>query len=170
MKWLARLKRENTPETHATKATKPPQGDSREGFVGFVASPSAPFQNFEAPVTIPANDSHRPLARLADPDRWCWPQSTAMNGSEIDTFTARLSRFTELGLGLSAGEAMADKLVIRDREGDDRRLCLECLHYGRSGRCAAAMKGGLAGASMRLEPIPTALQRCGAFALRGGLV
>ena len=61
-----------------------------------------------------------------DADRWCWPNSTAMTGAEIDTFTARVSRFTEKGLILDDAEALADRLVIRDRESDDRRLCLEC--------------------------------------------
>jgi len=41
MNWLARLKNEKAPITHATKPTKP-------GFVGFVACPHAPFQKSEA--------------------------------------------------------------------------------------------------------------------------
>ena len=51
-----------------------------------------------------------------------------MTGREIDTFTARLARFTDKGLCLDAAESLADKLVNRDREADDRRLCLECAH------------------------------------------
>lgn len=39
-----------------------------------------------------AND---PAAAMPDLDRWCWPHSAAMNGAEIDTFTARLARFTD---------------------------------------------------------------------------
>ena len=31
------------------------------------------------------------------PDASCWPHSTAMNGAELDTFTARLARFTDRG-------------------------------------------------------------------------
>lgn len=63
-----------------------------------------------------------------DPDAYCWPHSTAMNGAEIDLFTARLHRFTDKGLAPTDGEALADKLVIRDREADDRVVCLECRH------------------------------------------
>ena len=69
-----------------------------------------------------------------------------MTGAEIDTFTARLSRFTDKGLILDDGEALADKLVIRDRESDDRHLCLECLHlagYG-SWRCSNWQRTGIA--------------------------
>ena len=65
---------------------------------------------------------------MPDPDRWAWPHSEAMNGREIDTFTARLARFTDKGLMLDDAEKLADKLVTRDRESDDRRLCLECVH------------------------------------------
>ncbi|MBC7617548.1 MAG: hypothetical protein H7293_00905 [Candidatus Saccharibacteria bacterium] len=72
-----------------------------------------------------ANDA---AATTADPDRWCWPHSEAMNTGEIDTFTARVARFTDKGLGLNDAENLADKLVKRDREPDDRRLCLECSH------------------------------------------
>ncbi len=61
-----------------------------------------------------------------NPDRWCWPNGTAMNGVEIATFMARVARFTAKGLTHDVGEALADRLVIRDREPDDRRCCLEC--------------------------------------------
>jgi len=71
-----------------------------------------------------------------NPDRWCYPDSTAMTGSEIDTFTARLSRFTDKGVIQSDAESLADKLVKRDRDSDDRRLCLECTHLGGYGRAS----------------------------------
>ena len=51
-----------------------------------------------------------------------------MNSVEIKTFTARLARFTDKGLSLEDADASADKLVLRDRELDDRRLCLECIY------------------------------------------
>ena len=64
----------------------------------------------------------------ADRDRDCWPHSSAMNGQEIETFTARLARFTDKGLSLEHGERQADSLVKRDRDEDDRRVCMECLN------------------------------------------
>ena len=137
--WLARLK---TPDTHATKPTKPSQGDEKTGFVGFVADP----------------------APASDPDRWCWPHSPAMNTGEIDTFMARLARFTDKRVSYDEAERLADALVIRDREGDDRRLCLECPHlqgFGRwrCGNCQAAdvARQGLA------RDLVLMLQRCGGF-------
>lgn len=115
MKWLQRLKSALTPNANATKPTEP-------GFVGFVACPDGASKNFTPPQQPPANEAN------ADPDRWCWPHGAAMNTAEIDTFTARLARFTDKGLTLDDAEALADKLVTRDRANDNRRLCLECAH------------------------------------------
>jgi hypothetical protein len=96
-----------------------------------------------------------------DPDRDCWPVSDAMTGAEIDRFTARLARFTDQGLTLPEAEAVADQLVIRDREGDDRRLCLECAHLSGQ-RCGAWQRAAVGG-----PVLPTSLlalpQRCAAF-------
>jgi hypothetical protein len=89
-----------------------------------------------------------------------------MNTGEIDTFTARLSRFTDKGLTLADAEALADKLLIRDRETDDRRLCLECLHLHRGGRCGNWQRAGVAMATTdaRLPAdLVRRLQRCDGF-------
>lgn len=58
-----------------------------------------------------------------------------MTGAEIDTFKARLARFTDKGFSLVDSEALADKLVARDREGDYRHLCAECVHCRFGKRC-----------------------------------
>jgi len=47
MTWLARLKNQKAPATHATKPTKPPQGGFAGGFVGFVAYPQGDLENFD---------------------------------------------------------------------------------------------------------------------------
>ena len=136
MNWLARLKKiETVPQQKATEHTK-------LGYVGFVAPDMAPMQKTKGDLQA-ANDPAS--AAPADPDRWCWPHSTAMNTGEIDTFTARLARFTDKGLNLDDGEALADKLVIRDREADERRLCLECKHLAGYGpwRCNQWRRAGL---------------------------
>ena len=59
-----------------------------------------------------------------NPDRYCWPNSPAMNTIEIKTFHSRVVRFS----GRANAEQLADRLVRRDREGDDRVMCIECLH------------------------------------------
>lgn len=118
-----------------------------------------------APVMpLPAGE---PGAALAD--AWCWPHSDAMNGAEIDATVVRLQLFARHGVGESQAEKLADMLVIRDRQADDRRLCLECSHLGDRGRCLAAAAGRLPGVDRRLEPVPDQLQRCPAFGLRKGM-
>ena len=156
MNWLARLKKiDIAPQRDATEPTKP-------GFVGFVAPDMAPMQKTggDSPA---ANDP------TPDPDRWCWPHSAAMTGAEIDTFTARLARFTDKGLSLEDAEARADKLVTRDRESDDRRLCLECTHlagYAQTFGCRAWQRAGIA-IKARDSGLPgelvRTLQRCDGF-------
>ena len=91
-----------------------------------------------------AND---PAAVTHDSDRWALPQSEAMTGREIDTFTARLHHFTRRGLPEPDAERLADKLVMRDREADDRRLCLECAHlvgYAGTWGCRNWQRAGVA--------------------------
>jgi len=161
MSWLARLKNQKAPGTHATKPTKPPEHTGGAGFVGFVAYPLAPFEKIESSETT-ANDDRTEAA--PDPDRCCWPHSDAMNGQEIDTFTLRLARFTDKGLSLDDAERLADKLVFRDREEDDRCLCLECVHLQGVGRwrCDNWRRADVAKAALATDLV-LALQRCTAF-------
>ena len=117
----------------------------------------------QATMPLPAADPNNPT----DPaDVGCWPASAAMTGREIDTFTMRLSRFTGKGVTADDAERLADKLVIRDREKDDRRLCLECLHlggYGRqSWRCGAWQAAGVAIRQLPADLV-LQLQRCNGF-------
>jgi hypothetical protein len=109
-------------------------------------------------------------AVIADPDRWCWPHSSAMNGTEIDTFLARLQRFTGKGLARSDAEALADKLVLRDRESDDRRVCMECKNFSGYGagswRCGNWQAARIATRSRDAQlpaDLMVQLQRCDGF-------
>jgi hypothetical protein len=89
-----------------------------------------------------------------------------MNGAEIDTFMARLARFIDEGLVLEEAEALADKLVIRDREADDRRVCLECVHLRHGGRCGNWQQAGIAIKAIGTrfpDDFITILQRCDGF-------
>jgi len=193
MTWLARLKKTtigpDTPPAETTKtdnavfAGTPASTFGNSGAVQEAANdtalaPDFPGEAFEERAAIMEHDGG--LNRLeaealaaacvqeADPDSHCWPHSSAMNTLEIDTFMGRVERFTRDGLDYAAAQKLADLLVIRDREGDDRRLCLECSHLSERGRCLAAAMGRVAGADRRLEPVTTILQRCEAFGLRKG--
>lgn len=80
----------------------------------------------------------------------------------------RVGLFKRRGLTPEAAQALADRLVERDADRDDRRVCAECKHvtadhpkYGRG--CFAARQGWIKGASKHLGPLMTVLQRCPAF-------
>lgn len=143
MKWLARVKTPPVAEMDATKPTKPVQVGCEGGFVGFVAPALATIEKF---AVVPDATVMPSGVGDGDPDCACWPHSAAMTGREIDTFTARLARFTDKGLRLTAAECWADKLVIRDREQDGRHSCLECASLTRSGgwRCGNWQRAGVA--------------------------
>jgi len=93
-----------------------------------------------------------------------------MTGREIDTFTARLYHFTWRGLAEPDAEKLADTLVTRDRESDDRRLCLECFHLsGQSGKAWDCRNWQRAGVVLRARDarlsaaLVLQLQRCDGF-------
>ena len=76
----------------------------------------------------------------------------SMNEREIGRFTFREALFRRRGLPPHEAEALADRLVERDRDHDDRWMCIECDGHRPTYRCAA---GGF--------PMVGVLQRCGLF-------
>ena len=105
-----------------------------------------------------------------DPDRWCWPHTKAMNSAEMNTFTTRLALFTDNGLSLDDADALVDKLVTRDRDFDDRRLCMECIHlFGNDRRGWGCRNWQQAGVASRVRDAQLSaalvcqLQRCDGF-------
>ena len=110
-----------------------------------------------------------PAPVLQDPDRWCSPHSTAMTGREIDTFTTRQHHFKRRGLKELDAERLADKLVTRDREEDERRLCLECAHLaGHAGTwgCRNWQQAAIASQARDAQLSPAVViqpQRCDGF-------
>ena len=93
-----------------------------------------------------------------------------MNGAEIDTFSQRLHWFTIKGLDYIEGESLADKLILRDRETDDRSVCLECNNFAGQGagfwRCGNWQTAGIAIHSCDAHlpaDLMVQLQRCAGF-------
>lgn len=161
MNWLALLKQEKTPHAHASKPRKPTGEEEKRGFLGFLASSSAPLEKVEA-LEETANDTKGDAT--VDPNRWCWPLSKAMNGKEIDVFMVRVIRFIDKGIAVHKAESLADMLVIRDRDYDDRRLCLECAHLQGHGRWSCGKWAMTGVARDALAPdLVTDLHRCGGF-------
>ncbi|HUD32038.1 MAG TPA: hypothetical protein VMR43_03345 [Variovorax sp.] len=88
-----------------------------------------------------------------------------------DPAVMRLAKRTDLfrrrGFDQSQATELAEALLRRDSEGDDRRMCLECSHLQRDGGCFAARQGWIQGAAINLAPVRTMLQRCECFQPQG---
>lgn len=151
--------RDSATATPATPATHETQSPPSVATVATVAVAKAP------------EDAQKETAVV--PDRWCWPHSTAMNSEEIDSFNSRVSLFLERGLGQEEASSLADRLVIRDRDEDDRSVCLECAYLQRFGRCGNWRKAGVAIASKDAQlpqEFTVLLQRCDGFAKGTSLI
>jgi len=133
---------------------------NKSALVNWLQAANDPTSSVSA-MAAAANDPTEPL----DPDRWCWPYSEAMTGREIEVFTERATAFNRRGMPSVEAEALAYKLVNRDRDGDDRRLCLECANLSRAGGAMRCSEWQLAG--MGAAGIPAGLvmqlQRCDGF-------
>jgi hypothetical protein len=54
--------------------------------------------------------------------------------SEMARFTTRRDRLLRWGYSTDGANDLAERLTLRDREGDGRHMCTECRH-GRASRC-----------------------------------
>lgn len=152
MSWLARLKKMDPSSVARHPAS------NADALVNLDTPSMAPAANDLAQVLVPVTERQ-------EPDRWAWPHSQAMTGREIETMVERTSFFNRRGLPALEAELLADRLVTRDRDGDDRRLCVECLNMsGRSGafRCAQWELAGLGQAGIPAG-LAVQLQRCDGF-------
>jgi len=84
-------------------------------------------------------------------------------------FAARVGLFLRRGIDATDADDLAERLHLRDVQGDDRGMCLECSRLDRRGRCLAAAAGEVLGVGKLLEPVQTILLRCEAFELHKGL-
>ena len=148
--------RANTPIGPFGGAVNDPANDSTVATVAVAASPD----DRAVVEVVAAIDT-----ALPDADRWCYPHSDAMNTAEIDRFGSRLVIFMAKGLAAGEAEVQADKLVARDRDGDDRRVCLECSYLsGWNGRhrCRGLQHAGMSGPLVSAGQVAV-LQRCNGF-------
>lgn len=80
--------------------------------------------------------------------------------AEIARMAARTEAFERMGLTPDEVDWAVDRLLRRDRDLDDRRLCIECAHIRTSGmgwRCGALRQ------SLPRELVATQPQRCDMF-------
>ena len=127
---------------------------------------SATFE-VQAGTKVAESQKSQPAAKdtALNPDRYCGPHSSAWNTCEIELFNRRAALFVRRGADEAQAEKLADRLVTRDREDDDRRLCLECRHLqgATPWRCGnwfmagVAVRSGDAGLARDMVML---LQRC----------
>jgi hypothetical protein len=87
-----------------------------------------------------------------------------MSEREIGRFVFRVGLLQRRGLTEAQAETLAERLLARDRDGDDRRICLECSHLQRDGGCALHREGRLPEVVSRIyTPVRDVLQRCAGF-------
>lgn len=107
-----------------------------------------------------SNSQSNPLMTVAQANE-C--HSPGWSDAEIDTFNDRRDRLLRWGYQVQDADSLAERLTLRDRESDERSMCVECSFLSPTGRCLSASLGRLPGAPRRLEPMTTLLQRCEGF-------
>lgn len=185
--WVARARAQLDQQRHVGTAktdetrllsvsSAPPGGHTpdceRLSSVSSVATPVVATTRTGAVDTISlmaANDANTgtpPLVRSSGnpymtPDQGDECHACGWNDAEIDLFMSRAAKFAMLGR--ADAEHLAERLTLRDRQADDRGMCVECREFEVTGRCAAARRGAIHGADRRLEPVQNILMRCSTF-------
>lgn len=107
----------------------------------------------------------RPASKLTDDMRAALREAKAellalLAGDAKHSARVR-ARLLRWGWPAPEAEAMAERLVRRDREADDRVSCAECAHY-RPGRCGKHPRAGLHSPGVARD-LAAMLQRCPGF-------
>lgn len=95
---------------------------------------------------------HHARAYMADAFAGTWTDD------DIARFSERCARLMRWGWPEADAQALAERLVIRDRSGDDRASCIECQHH-RPGRCGNHRAAGLHSPDVGHD-LAAMLQRC----------
>jgi hypothetical protein len=90
--------------------------------------------------------------------------AVAWTDADIARFINRRARLLRWGWPESEAEALADRLVRRDRDLDARVSCADCKHY-RPGRCSNHRRAGLSAPDVSRD-LASLLQRCPGFDTR----
>lgn len=87
--------------------------------------------------------------------------AVAWTDGDIARFHVRHDRLARWGWPDEAAQALAARLVLRDRAHDDRVSCADCRHY-RPSRCGNHRRAGLLSAELGRD-LAGMLQRCPGF-------
>ena len=77
---------------------------------------------------------------------------------ETSRMQFRIALFKRRGMRDNEADALADRLLARDCDRDDRRSCMECSNYQRGGTCFAQQNGWI-----KHSPQRDCLWRCECF-------
>lgn len=108
-----------------------------------------------------ARAAHKGGNPLMSPEQGNVCHAGGWDDGEIAAFTTRVVKFMRAGISVSAADDLAERLTLRNREGDDRRACAECRHC-RSGRCGNHERAGLCTPDVGRD-LAVMLQRCPGF-------
>lgn len=106
--------------------------------------------------------------------------ASELNERESGRMAFRIGMFQRRGCTKAEAEQLADRMVQRDRDRDDRRMCIECRHVQRDRGCFVQRQGvpdadaprGTPNAFMPGTPhrnfqvLMTVLQRCNHFSFQ----
>ena len=148
-KWAARL---------AEKTSAPPcagtdRTDKRGVLSVLAVTPEGGAREFRSV----ANDVAVSMAKAETNDL----AAVAWTDADIATFIDRRDRLLRWGWPDAEAEKLAERLVKRDRELDDRVSCTDCRSY-RPGQCGNHRAAGLTTAEVGRD-LASLLQRCAGF-------
>ncbi len=165
---MERLQRKE-PATSATFGTNQPLQQISPFLIGGKPPATAVTSATSCFADVEGKDVSRAISStVRNPADLFWPKSQGMSASETALLEMRTVIFAKHGMTTVDSERLAFKMTQRDRDLDDRRLCLECLHLHRAGgwRCGNWLRAGVA---MRAKDaqlpgdLVMQLQRCDGF-------
>ena len=117
-------------------------------------------------ATCPAYSDKAPNNAQEQPYRLTPAQGDAAHAEAWDDgaiarFEARVQRLARLGFAADDADDLAERLHLRDVEGDHRALCVECQHY-RPGRCGNYSAAMLCVPELARD-LATTMQHCAGF-------
>lgn len=147
-KWAARL----AEKTAAPPYARTDETDKRGVLSVLAVTPEGGARDF--PVSMLASE---PTQRTEAFDL----AAVAWTDADISAFLDRRARLLRWGWAESEAEKVAERLVERDREHDERVSCADCRHY-RPGRCGNHRRAGLDVVDVGRD-LAAMLQRCPGF-------
>ncbi len=156
---------DESPVTSVSSAPPAAVGSYQPAAAAVSSVSSVPPLHVSANDDVGACDAGKPARRSGNP--YMTPEQGdechegGWDDAEIESFIARSTRLS--ARGRADAEHLAERLTLRDRQADDRHMCLECRELDAGGRCAAARRGALTGTDRRFEPTQNILMRCPAF-------